>query len=251
MSGKVWLVGAGPGDADLLTVKATKVLAMAEIVLVDDLVSEQVLHYCRKAKVIHTGKRGGCRTSTAQDFIHRMMLLYAKKGHNVVRLKGGDPCIFGRAGEELQWLQTQGVDCEIVNGITSGLAAASSCGIALTERGVASSVTLVTAHAEDGSMPNLAALLQQGGTVVVYMGIARLPRIAEQLRSSEISGSFPVAMIGNASLPDQYQIMSTLANMEEDARAVGLKSPAILVFGNVVKAHNTMLLSVPALAAAL
>lgn len=234
MSTKVWLVGAGPGDPDLLTLKAVKALAQADVVLVDDLVNPQVLSHCPNARIIHTGKRGGCRTSTPQDFIQRMMLLYAKQGLNVVRLKGGDPCIFGRAGEEAQWLADNGIASEIVNGITSGLAAATNCGISLTQRGVASHVTLVTAHAEDGSMPDLAGLAQQGGTVVVYMGIARLAKISQQLRDAGIRADLPVAMIGNATLPDQYQIISTLANMEDDAKRAALKSPAILVFGDVV-----------------
>lgn len=235
MSSNVWLVGAGPGDPDLLTLKAVKVLAQADVVLVDDLVNPRVLVHCPRARIVHTGKRGGCRSSTPQDFIQRLMLLYARQGLKVVRLKGGDPCIFGRGGEEADWLASQGIGCEIINGITAGLAAATACGIPLTRRGLASHVTLVTAHAEDGSMPDLAALARQGGTLVIYMGVARLAGIAEQLRTGGLPGDLPVAMIGKATLPDEYRIISSLAQMEEDAQRAALKSPAVLVFGEVVR----------------
>jgi uroporphyrin-III C-methyltransferase len=117
MSVKVWLVGAGPGDPELLTLKAVRALSQAQVVLIDDLVNEAVLVHCAQARIIHVGKRGGCR-STPQAFIHRLMLRYARQGKCVVRLKGGDPCIFGRGGEEAQWLRERGVDVELVNGIT-------------------------------------------------------------------------------------------------------------------------------------
>ena len=148
MSAKVWLVGAGPGDPELLTLKAVKALRQAEVVLIDDLVNPEVLEHCPAARVIPVGKRGGCR-STPQAFIQRLMLRYARQGKVVVRLKGGDPCIFGRGGEEAEWLARQGIAAEIVNGITAGLAGATRCGISLTHRGVARGVTLVTAHTQD------------------------------------------------------------------------------------------------------
>jgi uroporphyrin-III C-methyltransferase len=131
MSAKVWLVGAGPGDPELLTLKAVKALNQAEIVMIDDLVNPAVLEHCPGARVVPVGKRGGCR-STPQAFIHRLMLRYARQGKCVVRLKGGDPCIFGRGSEEADWLGARGIEVEMVNGITAGLAGATNCGIPLT-----------------------------------------------------------------------------------------------------------------------
>jgi uroporphyrin-III C-methyltransferase len=135
MSAKVWLVGAGPGDPELLTLKAVRALGEADVVLIDDLVNVAVLEHCVGARVIAVGKRGGCR-STPQAFINRLLLRYARQGKCVVRLKGGDPCIFGRGGEEADWLRAQGIEVELVNGITAGLAGATQCGISLTLRGV-------------------------------------------------------------------------------------------------------------------
>ena len=128
MNAKVWLVGAGPGDPELLTLKAVRALREADVVMIDDLVNDAVLEHCPAARVIPVGKRGGCR-STPQAFIHRLMLRYARQGKCVVRLKGGDPCIFGRGGEEAQWLRERGVEVELVNGITAGLAGATQCDI--------------------------------------------------------------------------------------------------------------------------
>ena len=153
MNAKVWLVGAGPGDPELLTLKAVRALGEADVVLIDDLVNPAVLEHCPGARVIPVGKRGGCR-STPQAFIYRLMLRYARQGRCVVRLKGGDPCIFGRGGEEAQWLKARGIEVELVNGITAGLAGATRCDIPLTLRGVARGVTLVTAHTQDDSQLN-------------------------------------------------------------------------------------------------
>lgn len=232
MSAKVWLVGAGPGDPELLTLKAVRALGSADVVMIDDLVNPLVLEHCAGARVIKVGKRGGCR-STPQAFIHRLMLRYARQGKCVVRLKGGDPCIFGRGGEEAAWLQQRGVEVELVNGITAGLASATQAGIPLTLRGVSRGVTLVTAHTEDGSDLNWAALAQSGTTLVVYMGVARLGHIGEQLLTHGMPGDMPVALIENASLPQQRECRTVLAAMQPAALAFGLKSPAVLVIGEV------------------
>lgn len=233
MSGKVWLIGAGPGDPELLTLKAVRALAEAEVVMIDDLVNPAVLEHCPNARVIRVGKRGGCR-STPQAFIHRLMLRYARQGRCVARLKGGDPCIFGRAGEEAEWLAARGVSSEIVNGITAGLAGATACGISLTLRGVARGVTLVTAHTQDDSAPNWPALAATGTTLVVYMGVARLAEIQQGLLDGGLALTTPVAMIENASLPDQRECRSTLQDLQVDAALFQLRSPAILVIGEVV-----------------
>ena len=209
MNAKVWLVGAGPGDPELLTLKAVRALREADVVMIDDLVNDAVLEHCPAARIIAVGKRGGCR-STPQAFIHRLMLRYARHGKCVVRLKGGDPCIFGRGGEEAQWLRERGVEVELVNGITAGLAGATQCDIPLTLRGVARGVTLV-----------------------IYMGVAKLGEIREQLLAGGMATDTPVAMIENASLPHQRECRSDLMAMELDASAFELKSPAILVIGAV------------------
>lgn len=232
MNAKVWLVGAGPGDPELMTLKAVRALGEADVVLIDDLVNEAVLVHCPNARIIAVGKRGGCR-STPQAFIHRLMLRYARQGLCVVRLKGGDPCIFGRAGEEAQWLSQRGIVVEVVNGITAGLAAATQCGIPLTLRGVARGVTLLTAHTQDDSSLNWQALAQSGTTLVFYMGVARLEEIRTQLLAAGMAPDTPVAMIENASLPEQRECRSVLHDMPLAAQAFMLKSPAILVIGEV------------------
>jgi uroporphyrin-III C-methyltransferase len=232
MNAKVWLVGAGPGDPELLTLKAVKALNQAEVVMVDDLVNPAVLEHCPGARIVSVGKRGGCR-STPQDFIHRLMLRYARQGKCVVRLKGGDPCIFGRGSEEADWLSAHGIEAELVNGITAGLAGATTCGIPLTLRGVARGVTLVTAHTQDDSPLNWQALAQSGTTLVVYMGVAKLPEIQAGLLAGGMNADTPVAMIENASLSGQRELRSSLLTMEHDAIAFALKSPAILVIGAV------------------
>ncbi|MBD8577202.1 uroporphyrinogen-III C-methyltransferase [Pseudomonas syringae] len=237
MNAKVWLVGAGPGDPELLTLKAVRALHSADIVMIDDLVNPAVLKHSPGARVIRVGKRGGCR-STPQAFIHRLMLRYARQGKCVVRLKGGDPCIFGRGGEEAQWLKEHGIDVELVNGITAGLAGATQCDISLTLRGVSRGVTLVTAHTQDDSSLNWSALAQTGTTLVVYMGVARLDEIRDGLLAGGMGASMPVAMIENASLAHQRECRSTLRDMQHDALAFALKSPAVLVIGEVVGAAN-------------
>ncbi|MGN6578359.1 MAG: uroporphyrinogen-III C-methyltransferase [Bordetella sp.] len=231
--GKVWLVGAGPGDPELLTLKAVKALRRAEVVLVDDLVAPEVLEYCPQARVVKVGKRGGCR-STPQNFILRLMLRHARQGRLVVRLKGGDPCVFGRAGEEARWLAQYGIACEIVNGVTAGFAAAAACGIPVTLRGVARGVTLITAHAQDGSTPDWSSLATGGTTLVVYMGATRLEDIRAQLLAGGMPGATPVAMVENATLPRQRECSSTLNGLADDAARFGLRSPAVLVIGDVV-----------------
>lgn len=164
------------------------------------------------------------------------MLRYARQGKVLVRLKGGDPCIFGRAGEEAQWLAQRGIASEIVNGITAGLAGATQCGIPLTLRGVSRGVTLVTAHTQDDSDLNWQGLAQGGTTLVVYMGVARLQHIQEGLLDGGMAASTPVAMIERASTQDQRESACQLGELCEHAAAFRLQSPAVLVIGDVVAA---------------
>jgi uroporphyrin-III C-methyltransferase len=247
MNAKVWLIGAGPGDPELLTLKAVRALGEAEIVLIDDLVNPLILEHCPQARVIAVGKRGGCR-STPQAFIQRLMLRYVRQGRCVARLKGGDPCIFGRGGEEAAWLQAHGVEAELVNGITAGLAGATQCGISLTLRGVSRGVTLVTAHTQDDSPLNWAALAQGGTTLVVYMGVSKLDEVRQGLLAGGLAADTPLAMIENASLPQQRERRSTLSQLCEDAARFKLSSPAILVIGEVAAtdAIDSALLQIPA-----
>jgi uroporphyrin-III C-methyltransferase len=242
MNGKVWLVGAGPGDPELLTLKAVRALQQAQIIMIDDLVNPAVLEHCPNARVISVGKRGGCR-STPQAFIHRLLLRYSRQGKCVVRLKGGDPCIFGRGSEEADWLQQFGIEVEMVNGITAGLAGATNCGIPLTLRGVSRGVTLVTAHTQDDSTLNWAALAQGGTTLVVYMGVAKLSEIQDSLLAGGMRSDMPVAMIENASLPNQRECRSNLSSMQLDAGLFQLKSPAILVIGEVAAGSQALALA--------
>ncbi|MGH8344988.1 MAG: uroporphyrinogen-III C-methyltransferase [Pseudomonas sp.] len=240
MPGKVWLVGAGPGDPELLTLKAVRALHAADVVMIDDLVNPAVLEHCPAARVVAVGKRGGCR-STPQAFIHRLMLRYARQGKCVVRLKGGDPCIFGRGSEEAEWLHSHGIEVQLVNGITAGLAGATQCGIPLTLRGVARGVTLVTAHTQDDSRLNWQALAQSGTTLVVYMGVAKLDEVRAELLAGGLAASTPVTMIENASLPQQRECRSNLSRMREAAQAFQLKSPAVLVIGEVAACGQLMM----------
>ncbi len=233
------LVGAGPGDPELLTLKAVKALASASVVLVDDLVHPAVLaHAAPSARIVHVGKRGGCK-STPQAFIHKLMVQAVRDGEDVVRLKGGDPFIFGRGGEEVEHLRAEGIEVEVINGITSGLAGLSSLGAPLTHRDHAHGVVFVTGHAKPGDAgPDWAALShtarQARLTLVVYMGVSSLGAIHRGLLQGLPAGT-PVAIVQNASLPQQRQALTTLGQLESTMDREGLHSPSIIVVGDVVQ----------------
>jgi len=204
-NGKVTLVGAGPGDPELLTLKAVKAIGAATLLLVDDLVSDEIVAFAAPgARVVHVGKRGGCK-STPQAFIEKLMVMAAREGENVVRLKGGDPFIFGRGGEEVEHLRAAGIEVHIVNGITSGLAAATALGVPLTHREHAHGVVFVTGHAKPGSGGTdwraLAATARDARlTLVIYMGVAGAVRIQQELLTALPAGT-PVAVVQRASAP--------------------------------------------------
>jgi uroporphyrin-III C-methyltransferase len=232
------LVGAGPGDPDLLTIKALKAIEAATVLLVDDLVSADVVSLAKPGtRVVHVGKRGGCK-STPQAFIEKLMIAEALKGERVVRLKGGDPFVFGRGGEEAQTLRRHGIEVEIVNGITSGLAAAASLGAPLTHRDCAHGVVFVTGHASaDGAPPDwhsLAALASGGMTLVVYMGVAEAPRLQTGLLAA-LSADTPVAVVQNASRRDERRVVATLATLVETIALHRLGSPAVIIVGDVLR----------------
>ncbi|HEX6363918.1 MAG TPA: uroporphyrinogen-III C-methyltransferase, partial [Albitalea sp.] len=239
--GKVFLVGAGPGDPELLTVKALKAIRRASVLLVDDLVSDAVLDFALdslnpRPRIVHVGKRGGC-ASTPQAFIEKLMVAQASKGETVVRLKGGDPFVFGRGSEEAEHLRAQGIEVEVVSGITAGLAAATSIGVPLTHRDHAHGVMLVTGHAREGGPPldwaTLGAAAGQGLTLVIYMGVAQAARLQAGLLQA-LPATTPVAVVQHASLPQQREVVTTLGDLVDAIEREGLGSPAVIVVGDVV-----------------
>ena len=233
------LVGAGPGDPELLTLKAVRAIASATVILVDDLVNEAVLgHASPSARIIHVGKRGGC-ASTPQAFIDKLMITAVQAGERVVRLKGGDPFIFGRGGEEVEHLRAAGIDVAVVNGITSGLACLSSLGAPLTHREHAHGVVFVTGHAKPGDSgtdwPLLARTAQQAKlTLVIYMGVRSLTHIHKGLLQG-LPAHTPVAIVQHASLPEQRQALTTLGDLPNTMAREALQSPSIIVVGDVVQ----------------
>ena len=236
--GKVYLIGAGPGDIELLTLKAVRVLGLADVVLLDDLANPQILQFARpEAEIVRVGKRGGCQ-STSQDFILREMLERARSGQCVARVKGGDPMIFGRAGEEMQALQTAGIAVEIINGISAGMAGPASIGMPLTHRDHAHGVTFVTGHAQTAGEPDWRALARSGMTLVIYMGMRKLADICEQLLAAGLAADTPAAIIQHATLPAQRQLLSQLDTLPIAAEAAGLGSPAIVVIGAVAALYS-------------
>jgi uroporphyrin-III C-methyltransferase len=233
-SGKVFLIGAGPGDPELLTLKAARLLRAADVVLVDDLVDRRVLDHVRRgARVIEVGKRGGCK-STPQAFIEKLMVRFARRGADVVRLKGGDPFVFGRGGEEAQSLSAAGINFEIVSGITSGIAAPAALGIPVTHRDIARGVTFLTGHSRDGAEPDWKALRASGMTLVIYMGVKRVAALVSGMLEAGFPADTPACAIRNATLETQAEVVTTLAALPAAAEAARLDSPAILVVGAVV-----------------
>jgi uroporphyrin-III C-methyltransferase len=238
-TGKVTLVGAGPGDPELLTLKALKAIQAATLLLVDDLVgSEVVAHAPKTARIVYVGKRGGCK-STPQAFIEKLMLMAAREGENVVRLKGGDPFIFGRGGEEVEHLRAAGVHVEVINGITSGLAAATALGVPLTHRDHAQGVIFLTGHAQKGGealdWKAIAATARDARlTLVIYMGVRSALRLQEDLLTG-LPPTTPVAVVQSASLPQQRHAVTTLGELAATIAAEGLASPSVIVVGDVVR----------------
>jgi len=261
ITGCVTLVGAGPGDPELLTIKAVRALRRATVVLVDDLVAEGVLRYVRRsARVIHVGKRGGgvctpkpslatpapqggARTlgrpgrspSTPQTFIHKLMIAEARRGERVLRLKGGDPFVFGRGGEECDALRAAGIEVEVINGLTAGIAAPAAVGIPVTDRRFTQGVALVTGHGSEHE-PDWAALARSGLTLVIYMGVARVHGLVQALIGGGLGGNTPAAVVSAAHTPQQRHALCTLATLADTIATERLTSPAILVVGDVVQA---------------
>jgi uroporphyrin-III C-methyltransferase/precorrin-2 dehydrogenase/sirohydrochlorin ferrochelatase len=239
--GEVYLVGAGPGDPDLLTFKALRLMQRADVVLYDRLVGEGILNLVRRdAERIYVGKLPREHT-VPQDEISRMLLRLAKEGKRVLRLKGGDPFVFGRGGEEIELLAEAGIPFQVVPGITAASGCAAYAGIPLTHRDHAQACVFVTGHSKDGR-PDFEwkVLLQPRQTVAVYMGLAHLAEIARAFIESGAAPSMPVALIDNGTRPNQQVLTATLATVAEKAATIDVKGPAILIIGSVVRLREKL-----------
>ncbi len=237
--GKAFLIGAGPGDVELLTLKAVRALGEADLVLLDDLVNREVLQFLKPGtRVIEVGKRGWkgrCGRSTPQAFIERLMLRHARRGLCVARVKGGDPFVFGRGGEEAAALLAAGIPVEVISGITSGIGVPAALGIPVTHRDFVHGVTLITGHTRGGEAPDWRALAASGTTLVIYMGIVNLPAIVTGLREAGMSAAMPVAVIQDGTLASERALLTTLGKARAAVDAAGLGSPAIVVVGEVAQ----------------
>ncbi len=232
--GGVALVGAGPGDPGLLTLHALRALEAAEVVLYDRLVGAGVLALARPdALRVEVGKSAGDH-SMPQEGIHDLMLRHARAGRRVVRLKGGDPFVFGRGGEELEFLRAHGIPFRVVPGITAAVACAAYAGIPLTHRDHAQSVRLLTAHCRDSvDVLDWDALAQERQTLAVYMGVAGLEHLRERLLAAGRDPSTPFALVENGSRPEQRVVTGTLDDLPDTARLHHVASPALLILGEV------------------
>jgi uroporphyrinogen III methyltransferase/synthase len=243
MTGTVYLVGAGPGDPGLLTVRAVELIAAADVVLYDRLIPPEALAHARAdAEVVYVGKEGE-GPQFPQDDTHALLLEHARAGRTVVRLKGGDPFVFGRGGEEALVLAEAGVPFEVVPGVTAGVAAPAYAGIPVTHRETASGVAFVTGHedpAKPGSAIDWPALARFPGTLVFYMGVRTLPRIAERLVAEGRSPDEPVAVVERGTLPGQRTLLATLGDVAERAAEEKLRAPAITLVGAVARLREDL-----------
>ena len=233
-TGSVALVGAGPGEPGLLTLRALRLLNQADVILHDRLVSADVLALARRdAKFVEVGKQAG-NHHTTQDRIHRLLLEFARAGQHIVRLKGGDPFVFGRGGEELEFLRAHGIAYEVVPGITAALACAAYAGIPLTHRDHAQSLRLMTGHCQSSvDALDWSALAQEKQTLAIYMGVAELAHLRGNLLAHGRAADTPFALVENGSRPEQRVIVGTLARLPEIAREHAVVSPSLLILGEV------------------
>lgn len=238
--GKVYLVGAGPGDPGLLTVRGLERLRAADVIVYDQLVNPEILAEASPvAAKIYVGKQAGHHCA-AQPDINRLLIEYAREGREVVRLKGGDPFVFGRGGEEAAALADAGIPFEIVPGVSSAVAVPAYAGIPLTHRGVASSFAVVTGHPARNASSSVewAKLARAVDTLVVLMGLKNLPRIVAELLAGGVSPETPAAVIRQGTIHEQESVTGTLENIVE--RAAHLQSPAVIVLGNVVQLNEQL-----------
>ncbi len=234
--GTVYLVGAGPGDPELITLRGARILAAAQVVVYDALVQERLLEMAPKdAELVYMGKRCG-RTCPSQEEINAELIARAKSGKTVVRLKGGDPFVFGRGGEEVLALSAAGVPCQVVPGVTSGVAVPAALGIPVTHRGASGSVAFVTGHPGSGLKDPVdwEALATAVSTIVIYMGLTRLPEIADRLIGAGLPADTPSAVISQGTGEEQRQVVAPLSELFQAANAAGIDTPALIVIGKVV-----------------
>lgn len=239
LPGEVWLVGAGPGDPDLLTLRAVQALGTADLILHDALPGRAALRHARPgAEIVAVGKRKGA-ASVPQSKINARLVAGARAGLRVLRLKGGDPFIFGRGGEEAMACEAAGIPWRVVPGVSAGLAGPAAAGIPLTHRGIASAVTFITAHDEHGALPSLdwTALATAGGTIAAFMALSRVDELALRLLAGGMPASTPVAFISQASLPGQQVLRSTLGACTLAVHRARLPTPALMVIGAVAAAR--------------
>jgi len=239
--GEVYLVGAGPGDPDLLTFRALRLLQQADVIVYDRLVSTQILDLARRdADLVYVGKERNRHTLPQEDINH-MLARIAKQGKRVLRLKGGDPFVFGRGGEEIETLLEHGVHFQVVPGITAATGAASYAGIPLTHRDYAQSVVFVTGHLKDGSMNlNWPALVHPGQTVVVYMGLLGVDNLCEKLIEHGMRPDMPIALVQKATTADQRVVVATLKTMSQTLKRSDIKPPTLIIVGEVVTLHEKL-----------
>ena len=233
--GEVWLCGAGPGDPELLTLRAVQALGQADLILHDALPGRGALRHARRgAEILAVGKRKGA-TPVSQARINARLVAGARAGLRVLRLKGGDPFTFGRGGEEAEACDVAGITWRIIPGISAGMAAPAAAGIPITHRGMASAVIFVTAHDETGALPDLNwdALARSGGTIAAFMALSRLDELALRLLAGGLPATTPVALISQASLPCQVTLRSTLGLCTLDARRAVLATPCMIIIGAV------------------
>jgi uroporphyrin-III C-methyltransferase len=239
--GHVYLVGAGPGDAELLTLRACRLLAQAEVVVLDHLVSAEVLELVSPdAERLYVGKECNRHTLRQED-INALLVRLGREGRQVVRLKGGDPLVFGRGGEEMQALAAAGVPFEVVPGITAACGVSACAGIPLTHRELAQSCTFVTGHLKDGSADlDWPALARPRQTVVIYMGLGALAQICERLVEHGVPASMPAAVIEQGTLPGQRVVSGTLADLAARVAEAGLGAPCLTIVGEVVRLRDEL-----------
>lgn len=240
-AGRVYLVGAGPGDPELLTLRAVRLLQQAQVIVYDHLVSSAVLDFVSPtAERIYAGKRRNEHTMR-QEQINALLVKLAGEGRQVVRLKGGDPFIFGRGGEELQALAAHGIAFEVVPGVTAASGVSSYAGIPLTHRDHAQSCLFVTGHLKDGTADlDWPSLVRPHQTVVIYMGLGGLPEICRQMMLHGALPSLPIAVVQDGSVATQKVVTGTLADMPMRVAQAGLKSPCLTIVGEVVKLHDAL-----------